>query len=48
MRLILWLIASAGQLAAVVLLVGFALAVGAAFAAAVLPGVVDLLLTGTR
>jgi len=44
MRLILWLIAIVGQMAVVVLLVLFALAVGIAFAAAVLPVVVDLLL----
>jgi len=48
MRLLLWLIASVGQVAVVVLCVLAALAVGVTFAAAVLPGVVDLLVTATR
>lgn len=48
MRFALWLIALAGQTIVVALIAAFFLAVGIAFAAVVLPGVVDLLLTVTQ
>jgi len=44
----LWLIASVGRLAVVVICLGLALAVGVLFAAVVLPGVVEALLVATR